>query len=66
MDLSGYSLTITCGNSRSAEEKSPVNQRVPPIWGEMVVCFSFRRMGIRELIYLGGEAVENGRYIFWR
>ena len=50
MDLSGYSLTITCGNSRSAEEKSPVNQRVPPIWGEMVVCFSFRRMGIRELM----------------
>lgn len=31
----------TCGDGRSADEKSPVNQRFPPIWGENRCVFMF-------------------------
>lgn len=32
----------------------------------MNVCFSFRRMAMRKLIYPGGEDLEKGKYTFWR
>ena len=30
-----------CGDSCSSDEKSPVNQRVPPIWGKNGCVFQF-------------------------
>ncbi len=35
----------TCGNSGSADEKSPVNQRFPPIWGKNGCVFQFPQNG---------------------
>ena len=34
-----------CGNSGSADEKSPVNQRFPPIWGKNGCVFQFPQNG---------------------
>ena len=36
-----YISLNTCGDSSSAHEKSPVNQRFPPIWGENRCVFLF-------------------------
>lgn len=34
-----------CGNSLSADEKSPVNQRFLPIWGKNGCVFQFPQNG---------------------
>lgn len=39
MDMFGNSLSITCGDGRSADKKSSVNQRVEPIKRENVAVF---------------------------
>ena len=31
---------MPCGDSRSADEKSPVNQRIPPMQGKKWMCIS--------------------------
>lgn len=36
---------MPCGDNRSADEKSPVNQRFPPIWGENGCVFQFPQNG---------------------
>lgn len=36
---------VACGNSGSADEKSPVNQRFPPIWGKNGCVFQFPQNG---------------------
>lgn len=36
---------VSCGNSGSADEKSPVNQRFPPIWGKNGCVFQFPQNG---------------------
>ena len=44
--LRGYvSEYVPCGNSGSADEKSPVNQRFPPIWGKNGCVFQFPQSG---------------------
>ena len=44
----GNSLIITCGDSLSADEKSPINQGVPPIWSKNGCVFQFPQNGNAE------------------
>ena len=44
-DVCSYVSDNTCGNSGSADEKSPVNQRFPPIWGKNGCVFQFPQNG---------------------
>lgn len=44
----------TCGDMRAADEKSLVIKGFCRLGAKIDVCFCFRRMGMRELIYLGG------------
>ena len=44
-ELYSSSAPDTCGNSGSADEKSPVNQRFPPIWGKNGCVFQFPQNG---------------------
>lgn len=44
-ELCSSSASDACGNSGSADEKSPVNQRFPPIWGKNGCVFQFPQNG---------------------
>ena len=49
MILWGYVLIwYACGNGVSADEKSPVNQGFPPIWGKNGCVFLFPQNGNAE------------------
>ena len=43
-----------CGNSGSADEKSPVNQRFPPIWDKNGCVFQFPQNGYEGIDLLQG------------
>lgn len=43
-----YVSDNTCGDGRSADEKSPVNQRFPLIWGKNGCVFLFPQNGNTE------------------